>query len=772
MRKVNNAIPALLVSASLLSACGGDTNPVTAPLQHQEMRTTSRAEAPSNHDDVVQRLYVGYFGRAADPGGLAYYAKLYRDAGAPTTVVGMNEAYGSSSQIRALVDSFGTSAESAALYPGDNATFIAAIYRNIFNRTADTAGAIYWTDLLDRKLLTRASAALALMSSARGSDVEALSQKAIAAQILTDALAKDSQGTSYSNEKITAVVRQLMSNVSDRSDLDAFRGTVGATLTVMLKNDFSCAGTPAAATIGPFQTYAGDCLVSYQLSAAEMKSLADYDGSSAAYSKVNAIEHAVTAHVKAQFKDNFDTIFYIWDLETKPANAPYGYYQPTGQCTRTPCPRLQGTMTIPFWNDALRDSPLLHEILHRYANKVLPSTDTSHWGFSSVGGQLGGWDASRFQALGDNQYHAAAPLVFVPGTPKATIDYTYSMLNAFSEYTSGGNSVPYAPLELYSMGLIPASEVPDVQIAQSPVWVDRAKGNFSATGFTSYSANAYGDLMAAAGLAKPDPAKAIRNYRALVVVLTDKTQLTSDVTTKLTSSITQFTMPSVADSSWSHNGVLLLHNFWMATGGRATYAMNQASSWRKQEAPTCQISADYGTVAPAANVQLNASCAPTASDYIWSHQGSGVNQNATVTVSPTQSTTYTVKGVNSLGQGAAVSVRVQVVPGLPKNLPGGYVWHNNRAWAPVALGAARLNYANALAYCSTTALNDQTGWRLPTRDELEGLLKAGVTPPTSAQPIAWTSTPYSPTEQYVLDLESHTLYRSTTASLSAAMCVR
>ncbi|WP_267876090.1 hypothetical protein [Massilia aurea] len=43
-------------------------------------------------------------------------------------------------------------------------------------------------------------------------------------------------------------------------------------------------------------------------------------------------------------------------------------------------------MTIPFWNDALRDSPLLHEILHRYANKALPSTDTTHWGFSSVGG--------------------------------------------------------------------------------------------------------------------------------------------------------------------------------------------------------------------------------------------------------------------------------------------------------------------------------------------------------------------------------------------------
>jgi hypothetical protein len=302
--------------------------------------------------------------------------------------------------------------------------------------------------------------------------------------------------------------------------------------------------------------------------------------------------------------------------------------------------------------------------------------------------------------------------------------------------------------------------------------VDRAKGNFSATGFTTYSANAYGDLMAAAGLAKPDPAKAIRNYRALVVVLTDKAQLTSSVSTKLTSSITQFTMPSVADDSWSHNGVLVVHNFWMATGGRATYAMNQASSWRKQEAPTCQITADYGTVVPGTKVELSASCAPTASAYIWSHLGSGSSSNATVTVSPTQSTTYTVTGINSFGQGAAASLKVQVVPDLPKNLPGSYVWYNNQAWASVAASAANLSYTDALAYCSATALNGQTGWRLPTRNELQGLLSAGVTPPASAQQFAWTTTPYSATEQYILDLVSHTVYRTTTTNLAAAMCIR
>jgi hypothetical protein len=769
-------IPALLLTSALLSACGGGSAPASGSGQQQAIRHAAAQLTAADYYDVVQRLYVGYFGRAADPGGLAWYATLYHDAGAPTTVVGMNAAYASNPTVRSLVDSFGASAESAALYPGDNATFIAAIYRNVFNRNPDPAGAAFWTDVLDRKLLTRANAALALMAGAQGTDGVAVDNKAAAAKALTAALSKDGSGTSYSDDKINYVTRQLLSNVSDKTDQNAFQGTVDATLSVMLKNDFSCSAAPAMPNIGPFQTYAGDCLVSYQLSSEDMQALNAYGGSNATYSLVDAIEAKVTAQVKAQFQDSFDTIFYIWDFDTKPINAPYGYYQTTSgyKCTQAPCPRLQGTMTIPFWNDALRDSPLLHEILHEYANFALPTSNASHWGFSSVGGQLGGWNSARFTALGNNQYHAAATLVFVPGTPQATIDATSAMLNAFSEYTSGGNGVPYAPLELYSMGLIPASEVPDIQVAQSPIWLDRAKGNFSATGFTTYTAAAYGDLMAAAGLPKPDLAKARRNYRALVVVLSDKAQLSSTVSTKLTSSITQFTMPSVADDSWSHNGTLMLYNFWMATGGRATYAMNQASTFRKQEPPSCVLSADYATVAPGSTVQLNASCAPGASSYIWStNTGAGGNSSATATVIPTVTSSYTVTGVNSYGQGGPVSLQVQVVPNLQKNLPGGYVWYNNQAWAPAAPAAANWTYDNAANYCSTTALNGQSGWRLPSLSELKALLNSGLTPPASTGPYAWTSTPYSTTGQYLVDLGTHIVYQAAaTPQAAPALCVR
>jgi hypothetical protein len=134
---------------------------------------------------------------------------------------------------------------------------------------------------------------------------------------------------------------------------------------------------------------------------------------------------------------------------------------------------------------------------------------------------------------------------------------------------------------------------------------------------------------------------------------------------------------------------------------------------------------------------------------------------------------YTVTGVNSYGQGGPVSLQVQVVPNLQKNLPGGYVWYNNQAWAPAAPAAANWTYDNAANYCSTTALNGQSGWRLPSLSELKALLNSGLTPPASTGPYAWTSTPYSTTGQYLVDLGTHIVYQAAaTPQAAPALCVR
>ncbi len=112
--------------------------------------------------------------------------------------------------------------------------------------------------------------------------------------------------------------------------------------------------------------------------------------------------------------------------------------------------------------EGLLAGPSLHEIAHAWSAyldgplSLAEQTDQdpiSHWGFTSVGGVLGGWDASSLEALGDEQYRVCAP------TPN----------EAFAPQGYAHNSVPYAPLELYLMGLLDPDDVPDVQVAIDPV---------------------------------------------------------------------------------------------------------------------------------------------------------------------------------------------------------------------------------------------------------------------------------------------------------------
>lgn len=215
----------------LLAACGGAVDGPSTP--HYAADVVAGTQVPSaatGYHDVVQRIYVAYFGRPADPAGLSYWANQYLEAGMPTDMAEITAAYGTNAAVRTFVDVFGSSQESRDLYPGDNDSFITAIYHNIFSRNPDSAGKAFWVNALDAGLMTRAMAAISLMAGARSTDITVINKKINAATMFTNALNTPRRLEAYSGLTANAVLRTMLGNVNLTTNPATFGATIDATL--------------------------------------------------------------------------------------------------------------------------------------------------------------------------------------------------------------------------------------------------------------------------------------------------------------------------------------------------------------------------------------------------------------------------------------------------------------------------------------------------------------------------------------------------------------
>jgi hypothetical protein len=113
--------------------------------------------------------------------------------------------------------------------------------------------------------------------------------------------------------------------------------------------------------------------------------------------------------------------------------------------------------------------PLAHELLHNWANDLdlsfgfgigLDYDDPVHWGYAGVHGQIGGFDPATLVCESPS---GAMP----PNCDDIGGGRSRYVVGAFGPFTNGP-SIPYAPLELYLMGLLPRAEVPN----EIPVLVD------------------------------------------------------------------------------------------------------------------------------------------------------------------------------------------------------------------------------------------------------------------------------------------------------------
>lgn len=150
--------------------------------------------AVADHFDTVQKIYIAFYQRPADPAGLYYWSQRIEVA---------------NGDLDAVIDAFANEAEAARLYFPDAAEgetlydlldattiggVIDAIYLALFDRAPDAAGKKFYVDGFAAGTFTVADIMLNVLNGAQGDDAVAVANKLEVANLFTETLDPELDG--------------------------------------------------------------------------------------------------------------------------------------------------------------------------------------------------------------------------------------------------------------------------------------------------------------------------------------------------------------------------------------------------------------------------------------------------------------------------------------------------------------------------------------------------------------------------------------------------
>ena len=182
----------------------------------------------------VQKLYIAYYGRPADPAGLLYWVKSALTGGGNWADLTAN---------------FVISPESTQLYGNiSNTDLVNAIYMNVFGRTVEQDGLAYWVEQLNSGSKTKADLALAVVNSAAGSDAITIANRLSGANTFTTELETSGRESDFFGATVANVAREWLSGIgADQADL-----TAALAVTTNLISNFTAGNVSGLATDGGY----------------------------------------------------------------------------------------------------------------------------------------------------------------------------------------------------------------------------------------------------------------------------------------------------------------------------------------------------------------------------------------------------------------------------------------------------------------------------------------------------------------------------------------
>lgn len=161
---------------------------------------------------ALTAIYIGYYDRAADPAGLAFWEDVVDADG--FNLVSITTLFASASETQALFPFF---ADPSSTTPS---AFITQLYQNLFNRDPDAEGLAFWTEQLQNAVdgvegaLTVGQIITSIIEGAQGDDATIIMNKITVALDWTDS--GNAVGTVFDLDGVTgASARSIIDNVDE-----------------------------------------------------------------------------------------------------------------------------------------------------------------------------------------------------------------------------------------------------------------------------------------------------------------------------------------------------------------------------------------------------------------------------------------------------------------------------------------------------------------------------------------------------------------------------
>lgn len=183
----------------------------------------------------VQQFYIGYYGRPADPVGLAYWQT-------------QDEA--------AALKVFSESPEFANQYQGLSASQqVTKVYNNLLGRAPDTAGLLYWAGELTAGRESIGTLVLSMTKNALGKDVTTIEDRVSYSTAFTAALDTAEEINAYAGTAATqaardALLKVVATAVGDHTALNAETAKIDATIATIVSGGGSNPGQTFTLTTG------------------------------------------------------------------------------------------------------------------------------------------------------------------------------------------------------------------------------------------------------------------------------------------------------------------------------------------------------------------------------------------------------------------------------------------------------------------------------------------------------------------------------------------